>query len=215
MATALTWAVAASNCGALAAGGTLATLRSSAEAAAAISVLPATGSFGVWIGLNDVAASAAGADCVTSRTCVGWVWQRAGESTAFITSAAGQALWQTGEPNNYFGNEHCTHFSFPPSAKLNDNNCGNVGGSVCERAQTVCPAGAYCPAGSSAPIICPAGTFSSATGATSAAACNVCAAGFFGATAPAGSTASCSPCAAGQYTATAGQAACLPCAAVR
>ena len=77
-----------------------------------------------WIGLNDQAAKAAGKACMTSRTCIGWVWQRPGTNNSFALSQAGNALWHIGEPNSG-GHENCAQIIY---GGLNDLSCGGTGG---------------------------------------------------------------------------------------
>ena len=83
-------------------------------------------------------------------------------------------------------------------------------------APVACAAGSYCPLSATAPTLCPAGTFSSATGAASLSACTPCPSGTFSATPGAALSSACSPCAAGTFSTTLGansSFACLPCAA--
>jgi sugar lactone lactonase YvrE len=201
----LSWQAAASNCASLSAGATLATLRSSLEAATVVRIAPQ--GVGSWTGLNYLAALSAGAGCGTSRTCPGWTWHRGGESSAFILSAAGQAMWGFGEPNNFAESEHCGQLH--SNGVLNDNACANALRSICEVAQTVCPAGSFCTAGASFPTLCPAGTYSAASGASSSAACLPCNAGSFSAQGATSCAFTVSTCPVGTYAN--GAAACAPC----
>jgi hypothetical protein len=144
-ATGLSWRAAADDCAARAPGGTLASIRSASEATLVMGSVAGFNMAG-WIGLNDQAAVAAGAPCNTLRACAGWVWQRTGETNAYMMSAAGGALWAAGEPNNSPNPESCVmalHPAWSPGWGLNDGSCSNGLGEVCEVPQTVCPAGFY------------------------------------------------------------------------
>jgi hypothetical protein len=58
--------------------------------------------------------------------------------------------------------------SGPGSTSSSTNNIGGM-----------CPAGGYCPRGSSLPTQCPAGTYNNNSGATSASDCQSCPAGYY------------------------------------
>lgn len=74
-----------------------------------------------------------------------------------------------------------------------------------------CPAGTYCFAGSAEPALCPAGSWSSLTGRSSA--CNLCPAATFSAATGATNYTSCQDCPLGFQCPSAGMAAPLPCPA--
>ena len=83
-------------------------------------------------------------------------------------------------------------------------------------APVLCPPGSYCPLSSINATLCPAGTFSNITGASSSSTCTPCSPGYYSATPGAVLSTACSPCAAGTYSTTPGAsstAACAPCSA--
>ena len=204
-ATTLTWAGAAADCAGRAPGGTLASIRNRPEA------LIVQGLRG-WIGLNDVAFAEKGTPCSSihgPRWCNGgWAWQRAGVSSEYITCCQeGWGLWNSYEPNNYGGNEHCVASAGPEG--LNDLPCaGTHGAEVCEAPKSVmcaaCPAGASCPTGSAMAQPCAAGTFSAA----GASACTPCSPGSYSTA----SAATCLSCAPGTYASASGSLTCTACA---
>lgn len=73
----------------------------------------------------------------------------------------------------------------------------------------LCPRGAFCPPGSGAPVLCPVGTWSNATGAASPATCAPCPAGTSTAAAGASAPAACAPCEPGTFSS--GGVACSDC----
>lgn len=85
-------------------GGYLASVRSQGEADFVLGArcnVPYDGSTSAWIGLYDPTQTA-----YSSRSCC-WSWTSGADHT-WIRSPAGQTWWNSGEPNNYGGNEHCS-----------------------------------------------------------------------------------------------------------
>jgi hypothetical protein len=92
---------------------------------------------------------------------------------------------------------------------------GSYKSSVCTTTKNTvcipCIQGQYCPIGSTAPILCPAGSYGVAAGAATVASCSACPAGSY--TSTQGASA-CGNCPSGNYTATNNSTACSACSPI-
>ena len=118
VAASLTWTGARSGCQAL--GGYLAIITSSSENAL-IHTLDDGTIDETWIGASDFAAE------------LDWRWV---DGRDFPPSPGGNALsfhnWNSGEPNNFNGNEDCAIFELTGNGGWDDKNCSVTRSSICE-----------------------------------------------------------------------------------
>ena len=203
-ASSATWTLASSSCSSLArsAGfslGYLASMTTSAEAftVEALCIAASTVSNGCWFGLNDPSASI----FPVSASSPLWGFQNPFASNIWMTSLQGQSYWAYGRPDNKAYSAVALWKSH--GWALDDDWITDSLSYVCEGmwcpagficisgAASPCPAGSFCPyatnaslcssgsfsnAGASTCTLCPAGTFTSATGSTS---CQQCPGGHY------------------------------------
>jgi hypothetical protein len=147
-----------------------------------------------------------GAERTGSSALLGWSWVDGTSASNLNCGAVGcSGVWSTSNPDNLGGTQDRIRF-WPDSSAGNDASSALTSSYVCE-CEIVCPPGTFCTLNTNAITLCPAGTFSSVSGATS---CTNCDAGY---ACPAGSTSGtpvAAMCPAGKYS-LAGATSCSNC----